>query len=96
MSSLLKNKIKLVLLNYLLSAKSRWFSLREEGIVGICDQTLPHTDNGGVRARMHVDADAQPRTRKQTDQRNSEGKSTKQHSQRHACAHLNSHTRTHR
>lgn len=49
MSSLLKSKIKLVLLNYLLSAKSRWFSLREKAIIRICDQTLTHTDNRGVR-----------------------------------------------
>lgn len=75
MSSSLKNKIKLVLLNYLLSAKSRWFSLREKGIVRICDQTLTHTDNRGVRARMHVDADIKPRTRKQIDQRNSKADS---------------------
>lgn len=52
----LKNKIKLVLLNYLLSAKSRWFSLRKEkkkkGIPRICEQTLTQTDNGGVHAHV--------------------------------------------
>lgn len=46
----LKNKIKLVLLNYLLSAKSRWFSLGEKGILGISDETLARADNSGVCA----------------------------------------------
>lgn len=96
----LKNKIKLVLLNYLLSAKSRWFSLREKGILRICDQTLTLTDNRGVHphAHMHVDADAraQPRTRKQINQRNSKADS-EMHKEALRCLHtlIHKHENTH-
>lgn len=87
----LKNKIKLVLLNYLLSAKSRWFSLREKGILRICDQTLTQTDYRGVHAQMHVDADlhARPHTQKQINQRNSKVDSTLAERCLHTLVHKN-------
>lgn len=93
----LKNKIKLVLLNYLLSAKSRWFSLREKGIVRISDETLTQTDNGGARAHLHVDADthAQPRTRKTNKPEKFKGgfrNAQKRQSQRDACTRTRSRT----
>lgn len=80
----------MVLLNHLLSAKSRWFSLREKGIAGIGRETLTQTDNRGLSiARIHADADAQSCACKQTNKQTEE---IQRRIEKRARAHTRIHT----
>lgn len=92
----LKNKIKLVLLNYLLSAKSRWFSLGEKGILRMCDQTLARADNRGVCGRRCTCTTWHSHTNKRNkfkgELENAHAQSKIRHAQEDDCTHAWKHT----